>query len=142
CGELADRLSRNGVDPIFLLAPTTSESRVKLVGGLARGYVYYVSLKGVTGAANLDLVDVERGIALLRAHIRVPIGVGFGIRDPETARAVAVMADAVVVGSRIVQEIESSAPEALLANVTRLVRGLRAAMDRKPVPSSEFRVSS
>jgi len=142
CGELADRLSRNGVDPIFLLAPTTIESRVKLVGGLARGYVYYVSLKGVTGAAHLDLADVQRRIALLRAHIRVPIGVGFGIRDAETARAVAVMADAVVVGSRIVQEIESSAPEALLANVTRLVRGLRTAMDRNPVPSSEFRVSS
>lgn len=129
CGELADRLSRNGVDPIFLLAPNTPESRVKLVGGLARGYVYYVSLKGVTGAGHLDLNDVKRKIALLRAHIRVPIGVGFGIRDPETARAVAVMADAVVVGSRIVQEIETSPPEALLANVTRLVRGLRAAMD-------------
>ncbi len=129
CAELADRLSRNGVDPIFLLAPTTPESRVKLVAGLARGYVYYVSLKGVTGAAHLDLADVQRRIALLRAHIRVPIGVGFGIRDAETARAVAQMADAVVVGSRIVQEIESSPPEAVLGNVTRLVRGLRAAMD-------------
>jgi tryptophan synthase alpha chain len=129
CGELAERLARNGIDPIFLLAPTTPRERVKRVAALARGYVYYVSLTGVTGAAHLDLEDVRRRLQSLRGQIGVPIGVGFGIRDAATARAVAGMADAVVVGSRIVQEIESSPREAAVDNVTRLVRELRAAVD-------------
>ncbi|HEX6829077.1 MAG TPA: tryptophan synthase subunit alpha, partial [Burkholderiales bacterium] len=129
CAELADRLSRNGVDPIFLLAPTTQPERVKRIAALARGYVYYVALTGVTGAAHLDVEDVRRRLQSLRGHLGVPIGVGFGIRDAATARAVAQMADAVVVGSRIVQEIESSPREHAVANVTRLVRELRAAVD-------------
>ncbi|HET9701187.1 MAG TPA: tryptophan synthase subunit alpha [Burkholderiales bacterium] len=129
CGELADRLSRNGIDPIFLLAPTTTPERIRRVAALARGYVYYVSLTGVTGAAHLDLDDVRRRVQALRGQIAVPIGVGFGIRDAATARAVAAMADAVVVGSRIVQEIESSPRDAAADNVKRLVRELRAAVD-------------
>ena len=129
CGELADRLARNGIDTIFLLAPTTTPERVKRVAALARGYVYYVSLTGVTGAAHLDLEDVRRRVQALRGHVPVPIGVGFGIRDAATARAVAGIADAVVVGSRIVQEIESSPREAAAENVGRLVRELRAAID-------------
>lgn len=128
-GDLVPLLAAAGIDPIFLLSPTTPAARVEQVGRLARGYVYYVSLKGVTGAAHLDLSDVTAKLPQLRSHIRIPIGVGFGIRDGETARAVAGIADAVVVGSRIVQEMERSAPGELLGNVSRLVSGLRRAMD-------------
>jgi tryptophan synthase alpha chain len=87
-----------------------------------------VSLKGVTGAGNLDIDDVARKIAALREHITVPIGVGFGIRDAETARAISVAADAVVVGSRLVQEIEAATPETAKEQLTRLVATLKAAI--------------
>ncbi|MDD2722272.1 MAG: tryptophan synthase subunit alpha [Gallionella sp.] len=128
--EAFEHLQRHGVDPIFLLAPTTLEARVEQVAKLARGYVYYVSLKGVTGAGNLDLSAIEQKLPQLRKHIKLPIGVGFGIRDAETARAVAQLCDGVVVGSRIVQEIENSSEQDLLANVGKLVSGLREALDR------------
>jgi tryptophan synthase alpha chain len=122
-------LDRYGIDPIFLLAPTTSDARIAHVAKLARGYVYYVSLKGVTGAGNLDLSAIALKIPQLRQHIGLPIGVGFGIRDAETARAVAQLCDGVVVGSRIVQEIENSHEQDLLANVSKLVMGFRRALD-------------
>lgn len=125
-----EHLQRHDIAPIFLLAPTTSEARIQQVAQLARGYVYYVSLKGVTGAGNLDLSAIEAKMPLLRKHIRLPIGVGFGIRDGDTARKVADISDAVVIGSRIVQEIEGSAPEALLDNVKHFVAGVRAALDK------------
>jgi tryptophan synthase alpha chain len=96
---------------------------------MAQGYVYYVSLKGVTGSSHLDLNEVADKLSLLRSHISIPIGVGFGIRDGETAKAVAELADAVVVGSRIIEEIESSSKSQLMENVIRLVRGLRSAID-------------
>jgi tryptophan synthase alpha chain len=96
---------------------------------MAQGYVYYVSLKGVTGSSHLDLNEVADKLSLLRSHISIPIGVGFGIRDGETAKAVAELADAVVVGSRIIEEIESSSKSQLMENVIRLVRGLRTAID-------------
>jgi tryptophan synthase alpha chain len=127
--ELTAELGRHGVDSIFLLAPTTDEARMEQVGKVATGYIYYVSLKGVTGATTLDLGEVGQKIPLLRSHIRLPIGVGFGIRDAQTARAVSRIADAVVVGSRLVQEIESSAPDRVLANVKALVAEFRHAMD-------------
>ena len=123
-------LQRHGIDPIFLLAPTTNEARIEQVAKLARGYVYYVSLKGVTGAGNLDLSAVERKIPELRRHIGLPIGVGFGIRDAATANAVAKLCDGVVVGSRIVQEIENSTEQNVIANVSALISSLRAATDR------------
>ena len=125
-----EHLQAHGIDPIFLIAPTTNEARIKLVAKLARGYVYYVSLKGVTGAGNLDLGAIAAKIPQLRKHISVPIGVGFGIRDAETARAVAALCDGVVVGSRIVQEIESSKENQLLDNVSRLVKELRVAINK------------
>jgi tryptophan synthase alpha chain len=128
--EAFEHLQTHGIDPIFLLAPTTNEARIKLVAKLARGYVYYVSLKGVTGAGNLDLNAIEQKIPQLRAHIKLPIGVGFGIRDAQTAKAVAALCDGVVVGSRIVQEIESSKPDQVLANVGKLVKELRVAIDQ------------
>lgn len=128
--EAFGHLQRHGIDPIFLLAPTTRDERVESVAKLARGYVYYVSLKGVTGAGNLDLSDVEKKIPQLRKHIRLPIGVGFGIRDAATAHAVSRLCDGVVVGSRIVQEIENSDEQQVVANVTKLVKELRLAIDQ------------
>jgi tryptophan synthase alpha chain len=122
-------LQAHGIDPIFLIAPTTNEARIALVAKLARGYVYYVSLKGVTGAGNLDLSAIAQKIPQLRKHISLPIGVGFGIRDAETARKVSALCDGVVVGSRIVQEIENSKEQQVLENVSRLVKELRTAID-------------
>ncbi len=123
-------LQRHGIDPIFLLAPTTEEARIEKVAKLARGYVYYVSLKGVTGAGNLDLSDIAKKIPQLRKHIKLPIGVGFGIRDAATANAVAKLCDGVVVGSRIVQEIEASTEQNVIANVGALINELRQAVDQ------------
>jgi tryptophan synthase alpha chain len=128
--EAFEHLQRYGIDPIFLLAPTTDDARVRRVAALARGYVYYVSLKGVTGAGNLDLSAIEQKLPQLRKHIKLPIGVGFGIRDASTAQAVAGLCDGVVVGSRIVQEIESSNERNVVANVSGLVRELRQAIDK------------
>src|SRR5574340_102913 len=127
--EAFEHLQRHDIAPIFLLAPTTTEARIEQVAKLARGYVYYVSLKGVTGSGNLDLDSIAAKMPQLRRHITLPIGVGFGIRDGETARRIADIADAVVIGSRIVQEIESSNAETLLNNVYNLVKGFRDAMD-------------
>jgi tryptophan synthase alpha chain len=128
-GDLLAELKQRGIDSIYLLSPTTEDSRIEQVARVASGYIYYVSLKGVTGASHLDLDEVGRRIPHIRSHIRLPIGVGFGIRDAETARAVAGVSDAVVIGSRLVQEIEKSAPEQVLGNVKALVSGIRRAMD-------------
>jgi tryptophan synthase alpha chain len=105
--DFAAAMGTYDIAPIFLLSPTTPESRVETVARLARGYVYYVSLKGVTGAGHLDVADVERKLAEIRRHVALPVGVGFGIRDAASAQAIAAHADAVVIGSRIIQEIES-----------------------------------
>ena len=128
--EAFEHLQRHGIDPIFLLAPTTNDERIARVAKLARGYVYYVSLKGVTGAGNLDLTAIEQKLPQLRKHIKLPIGVGFGIRDAATALAVAKLCDGVVVGSRIVQEIENSNEQDAVANVGKLVKELRQAIDQ------------
>jgi len=127
--DLVSRLKARGIDSIFLLSPTSDEARMSSVGRAASGYIYYVSLKGVTGANTLDLAEIGAKIPQLRSHIKLPIGVGFGIRDAQTAQAVARLSDAVVIGSRLVQEIETSAPQAMLANVRRLVSGIRKAID-------------
>ncbi|HET7832350.1 MAG TPA: tryptophan synthase subunit alpha [Gallionella sp.] len=128
--EAFAHLEQYGIDPIFLLAPTTRDERVAKLARQARGYVYYVSLKGVTGAGHLDLTEIERKIPQLRQHIDLPIGVGFGIRDAATAKAVAKLCDGVVVGSRIVQEIENSTEQNVVANVGKLVKELRLAVDQ------------
>jgi len=128
--EAFGHLQRHGIDPIFLLAPTTNDERIAKVAKQARGYVYYVSLKGVTGAGNLDLSEIERKMPQLKKHITLPIGVGFGIRDAATALAVAKLCDGVVVGSRIVQEMENSTEQNVVANVGKLVKELRSAVDR------------
>jgi len=129
-GALIEQLRNHGLDPIFLLAPTSTDARVASVAKAASGYVYYVSLKGVTGAAHIDLSEVAEKLPGIRAATRLPVGVGFGIRDAATAHAVAQIADAVVVGSRIVQEIVNSPAESVLANVGHLVRELRDAIDK------------
>lgn len=118
-----------GLDTIYLLSPTSTAARIKLVADCARGYVYYVSLKGVTGAGNIDTAEVAKKIAEIKTMINIPVGVGFGIRDGATAKAIGDVADAVVIGSRIVQEIESSSADNIVHNVRTLVAGFRAAMD-------------
>ncbi|MGH8744582.1 MAG: tryptophan synthase subunit alpha, partial [Burkholderiales bacterium] len=128
--ELVKHLERHGIDPIFLLSPTTTDARIQEVAKLSRGYLYYVSLKGVTGAKHLDLNDVAKKLPLIRAHTRLPVGVGFGIRDAQTAKAVAAMADAVVVGSRIVEEVEQSAKDQVLSRIAALIQELRRAIDQ------------
>ena len=128
--EAFAHLDKHGIDPIFLIAPTSTDARVERVAKQARGYVYYVSLKGVTGAGNLDLAAIEQKIPQLRKHIKLPIGVGFGIRDASTALAVAKLCDGVVVGSRIVQKIENSTGQDVIANVSKLVKELRQAVDK------------
>ncbi len=126
---LVELLESHGVDSIFLLSPTTQDSRMEQVGRMATGYIYYVSLKGVTGAATLDLSEVAARIPQIRSHIKLPIGVGFGIRDAATAKAVASVSDAVVIGSRLVEEIEASASDKVLGNISTLLGGIRRAMD-------------
>ena len=106
---LHDELKARGIDCIFLIAPTTTEERIQTIARVAGGFVYYVSLKGVTGAASLDTEEVSRKIELLRKYIDIPIGVGFGISNAESARKIGAVADAVIVGSRIVKEIENNA---------------------------------
>lgn len=128
--EAFEHLQRHNVAPIFLLAPTTNEARIAQVAKLARGYVYYVSLKGVTGSGAIDLSAIEQKMPQLRKHIKLPIGVGFGIRDAATARAVSKLCDGVVVGSRIVQEVENSTEQNVVANVGKLVKELRLALDQ------------
>ena len=127
--DFALAMKANALDPIFLLAPTSTPERIALVGELASGYVYYVSLKGVTGSAALDVQAVAARIPDIRAATGVPVGVGFGIRDAATAGAVAQVADAVVVGSRIIEEIEQSTPETVCARVAALATELRRGVD-------------
>jgi len=128
-GELAAMLRAHGMDMIFLLAPTSTDARIAQVARLASGYVYYVSLRGVTGAKHLDLEDVSAKLPAIRGKTRLPIGVGFGIRDGETARAVAKVADAVVIGSRIIQEMEQATPETCVERGAAFLREIRGAMD-------------
>ncbi len=123
-------LKQYNIAPIFLLAPTTPETRIAKVGEMAQGYVYYVSLRGVTGAANLDMSEVASRLPLIRKHVKLPVGVGFGIRDGATARQVAEVADAVVIGSRLVQQIEAAGVAGAVEQVSALVADIRNAMDK------------
>ncbi len=125
----AQAMHANALDPIFLLAPTSTTERISQVAALASGYVYYVSLKGVTGSTTLDVDAVAARIPEIRAATGVPVGVGFGIRDATTAGAVAAISDAVVVGSRIIEEIEQSTDDNVCARVHALVSGLRRGID-------------
>ena len=131
CIDFAARLRAAGIDPIFLLAPTSTEERFSQVAQAGSGYIYYVSLKGVTGSGHLDLDEVARRIPHIRARVGMPVGVGFGIRDAESARRIAAVADAVVIGSRIIEEIEQSPREQAVANAAAFLRGIRVALDER-----------
>jgi tryptophan synthase alpha chain len=129
CEEFAAALRAHQMDLIFLLAPTSTPERMAQVARVASGYVYYVSLKGVTGAGTLDVAQVEAMLPRIREHVNIPVGVGFGIRDAETARAVGRAADAVVIGSRLIQLIENEPHEKVIAVATNFLRGIRKALD-------------
>jgi tryptophan synthase alpha chain len=129
CLEFCALMKENGVDPIFLLAPTSTQKRIDEVARSGSGYLYYVSLRGVTGAANIDFSEISDKIPAIRAATRMPIGVGFGIRDAESARRVAASADAVVIGSRIIQEIEAGSADQAVARVKAFLQPIRQALD-------------
>jgi tryptophan synthase alpha chain len=129
CAEFSARAKEQGIDPIFLLAPTSTDKRIQDVARIGSGYLYYVSLRGVTGASHIDLSAIGARIAKIRRSTKLPIGVGLGIRDAESARKVAECADAVVIGSRIIQEIESGPAEEAVARVKKFLAPIRKAMD-------------
>ena len=122
-------MKSRGMDPIFLLAPTSTDARIAQAGEVASGYVYYVSLAGVTGAGHLNIDAVAQRIPQIREKTGLPVGVGFGIRDAASAGRIAAFADAVVVGSRIIEEIEQSTPETACARVKALVADIRRGVD-------------
>ncbi len=129
CGPFAELCRKNAIDQIFLLAPTSTDARIKEVARVGSGFLYYVSLKGVTGAGHIDTSDVAALLPKIRAASKLPIGVGFGIRDAASAKAIAAVADAVVIGSRIIEEIEAAGPENAVKRVAELIRPIRAALD-------------
>ncbi|MGP1718091.1 MAG: tryptophan synthase subunit alpha [Methylophilus sp.] len=129
CEEFNQQLAQASIDSIFLLSPTTEPARTELIVKQATGFLYYVSLKGVTGAGNLDIVEVKKRVTEIRKSTTLPIGVGFGVKDAATARDVSVIADAVVVGSRMVLAIEQSDANNLITNVQALMKELRTAID-------------
>jgi len=129
CEAFAARLKAVDMDLIFLLAPTSTEARMKQVGRIASGYVYYVSLKGVTGAGHLDTAAVAEMVPRIKAHVNVPVGVGFGIRDAATAKAVAAVSDAVVIGSRLIQIVESESRDNAPLAAKAFMAEVRAALD-------------
>jgi len=130
--DLISALKVNKIDMIFLLAPTSTDERMQLICDQASGFVYYVSLKGVTGSANLDVESVVSKVNQIRTHTSIPVGVGFGIRDAESAAQVAAVADAVVVGSAIVNRVAENAddPEKISQKVCALLSSMREAMDK------------
>jgi tryptophan synthase alpha chain len=131
CEEFAARLRAADMDAIFLLAPTSTEARMAQVGKLASGYVYYVSLKGVTGAGHLNTAAVAEAVPRIRQHVSVPVGVGFGIRDGATARAVADVSDAVVIGSKLVELLERQPADNVALTGAAFIQDIRAALDKR-----------
>ena len=136
CEAFSQMLREQGVDPIFLLAPTSSERRIAQVARLGSGYLYYVSLKGVTGAGNLDTSQVKGRVAQIRGYTDMPVGVGFGISDAQTAVAVGEHADAVVIGSALIRLMEESALSNAdpAASAYRFIREIREALDTHCAP--------
>lgn len=124
-------LKDRGIDPIFLLAPNSTEERVQKVDKAGSGYIYYVSLKGVTGAGHLDAGNVQKKLEMIRANTRLPIGIGFGVKDADTAKTIADIGDAVVVGSALISKIEANPdnPERAHREIVELLQSMRQAMD-------------
>ncbi|MCW5236759.1 tryptophan synthase subunit alpha [Verminephrobacter eiseniae] len=129
CTAFAASLRARGMDLIFLLAPTSTAERMAQVAQVASGYVYYVSLKGVTGSGALDRSAVEQMLPRIRQHVRIPVGVGFGIRDAATAQAIGKVADAVIIGSRIIELIEDQEHAKVVPVTIDFLRGIRKALD-------------
>ncbi len=129
CVAFAATLRAHQMDLIFLLAPTSTAARMAQVAQVASGYVYYVSLKGVTGAGTLDLGAVEAMLPRIREHVSVPVGVGFGIRDAATAKAISRVADAIVIGSKIIQLIENEPYDRVVGVAHAFLKNIRAALD-------------
>lgn len=129
CEEFAATLKANGMDLIFLLAPTSTPARMQQVARIASGYAYYVSLKGVTGAGHLDTQAVAQMMPRIREYVKIPVGVGFGIRDAATAQAIGKVADAVVIGTRIIQLLEAEPRDKAVAVVADFLREIRQALD-------------
>ncbi len=130
--EFSEKLKAQDMDLIFLLAPTSTEARIRQVAQISSGFSYYVSLRGVTGAGHIDTAEVSERIAAIRQHVKLPIGVGFGIRDGQTAKAVASVSDAIVIGSRIIQELENTPKEQAVPAVKAFLSGIRKAIDELP----------
>lgn len=132
-GEFAPALREQGIDPVFLVAPTSSDARIRSISAQARGFLYYVSFKGVTGAASLDAGAVATALQRIRAQSDLPVGVGFGIKDAASAAAIGAVADAVIVGSALVRLVgeHSADTQALTRAVSDLVREMRAALPRR-----------
>ena len=124
-------LRERGIDQIFLLAPNTNAERIQKMDAAGSGYLYYVSLKGVTGAGHLDTADVEEKLKLIRANTAMPVGVGFGVKDADTAKVIAEIADGVVVGSALISKIEANLddPEQAKSEIIALLKSMRSAMD-------------
>lgn len=129
CEEFAAALRARGMDLIFLLAPTSTDERIQQVARVASGYVYYVSLKGVTGSSALDPAAVEAMLPRIRKHVSIPVGVGFGIRDAQTAQAIGEFSDAVVIGSRIIEMLNDQPHEKVVPLTIDFLRGVRKALD-------------
>ncbi len=129
CEAFAAELKAARMDLIFLLAPTSTDARMAQIARIATGYVYYVSLKGVTGAGTLDTAAVEAMLPRIRQFVNVPVGVGFGIRDATTAKAISKVADAVVIGSKIIQLIDDQPRDKVAAVAAEFLAGIRAALD-------------
>jgi tryptophan synthase alpha chain len=132
-GEFNELLYDHDIDPVYLLAPTTTKQRMEVISLEARGFVYYVSIRGVTGAANLDYDEIASSINEIRSHTSLPVGVGFGINSPERAVKIGQHADAVVIGSAIVSMMEnfSGKPEDVIGPISTFIRDVREALDGK-----------
>jgi len=131
--EFVNKLGKEKIDSIFLLSPTTEDDRIKLIAEQASGFLYYVSLKGVTGAANIDIKQVSEKVNNIKKYSDLPVAVGFGVRDADTAKSVAEISDAVVIGSRIVKEIEASDKNQVISNVKKLVSNMKNAIETSKV---------
>ena len=132
--EFLELLKASDIDPIFLLAPNSTEARIQKMGAMGRGYLYYVALKGVTGAGHLDLANVEKKLKEIRQWTSLPLAVGFGVKNAETAAAIGQLSEGVVVGSALVSQIEAAQkdPSAALLGMTDLISSMRHALDAAP----------
>ena len=131
--QFVKKLKENDIDSIFLVSPTTEDKRIELIVNQATGFLYYVSLKGVTGSANIDIKQVSQKVENIKKFTELPVGVGFGVRDAKTAKEVAAISDAVVIGSRIVQEIEDANNDDLINNIRDLMVEMKNSISKKVI---------